>query len=207
MELTDTQEMRIVWGLQFVLAVLSVYGVVTLQLEVAVNAAIPLVVTFLPAVLRREYSFTMDAGLVLLLTVAVFLHALGSVSLYRNYSWYDEITHTVSAVFVAGIGYAVLATFERHSPDVDLPPEVRGVFILIFVLAFGVIWEVFEFSAVWLSRSIGVRSPVRVFGIDDIVMDMVFNLIGALLVALWGGRYFEDLVPLIRRLLRSDESG
>lgn len=203
--LTETQEMRAVRGLQFVLAALTVYGSATFQIEVAMNAAIPLGITFLPAVLRREYSYTMDAGLVLLLTVAVFLHAIGSLTLYRNYPWYDEITHTVSAILVAGIGYAILAALERHTGEIDLPSALRSVFILVFVLAFGVVWEVFEFTAVWLSRNIGVRSPVRVFGIEDIVTDMVFNAIGALIVAVWGSGYFDDLVPVLGRRLRSND--
>lgn len=30
--------------------------------------------------------------------------------------------------------------------EIDLPSEFRAVFIPVFVLAFGVIWEVFEFG-------------------------------------------------------------
>ena len=174
-----------------------------LQFELALNAGIPLLVTFLPAILRREYSYTMDAGLVLLLSVAVFLHAIGSLGLYVRYSWYDEITHTVSAVLVAGIGYATLTALERHSSEIDLPPKLRGVFILVFVLAFSVAWEVFEFGAVWISQLFGISSPVQVFGIDDIVTDMIFNVVGGIIVAVWGTKYFDDIVPFLGRLLRS----
>lgn len=143
----------------------------------------------------------MDVRLVLLISLAAFLHALGSLGLYVRYSWYDEITHTVSAVLVAGIGYAVLMALERHSEEITLTSKLRGVFILVFVLAFSVIWEVFEFGVVWISQIVGVTSPVRVFGIDDIVTDMVFNVVGAVLVAIWGTGYFEDFVPFIRRRL------
>lgn len=200
--LGDSYERILVRLLQLSLAAILIYGIVTVQLALALNAGVPLGVTFLPAVLRREYGYTMDLDLVLLITLAVFLHALGSLGLYVRYSWYDEVTHTVSAVLVAGIGYAVLTAFERHSKEIDLPSKLRGVFILVFVLAFSVIWEVFEFGAIWLSQLLGVTSPVQVFGIDDIVTDMVFNLIGAIFVALWGTGYFEDFVPFLRRRLR-----
>lgn len=202
LRLSKTQEIRIVRALQVALVGILGYGLITLQFELAVNAGLPLAVTFLPAVLRREYSYTMDAGLVLLITVAVFLHAFGSLGFYTRYSWYDEITHTVSAVLVAGIGYAVLTALEKHSSEIELTSNLRGVFILVFVLAFSVIWEVFEFGAVWLSQVVGVTSPIQVFGIDDIVTDMVFNVIGGVLVAVWGTGYFEDFVPFIRRRLR-----
>ena len=202
LRLSETQEIRIVRVLQVALAGILGYGLVTLQFELAVNAGLPLAVTFLPAVLRREYSYTMDAGLVMLITVAVFLHAFGSLGFYTRYSWYDEITHTVSAFLVAGIGYAALTALEKHSSEIELTSNLRGVFILVFVLAFSVIWEVFEFGAVWLSQVVGVTSPVQVFGIDDIVTDMVFNVVGGVLVAVWGTGYFEDFVPFIRRRLR-----
>lgn len=202
LQLSETQEYRLVRALQVALAVILGYGLVTLQFELAVNAGLPLAVTFLPALLRREYSYTMDAGLVLLITVAVFLHAFGSLGFYVWFSWYDEITHTVSAFLVAGIGYAVLTALEKHSSEIELTSNLRGVFILVFVLAFSVIWEVFEFGAVWVSQVLGVTSPVQVFGIDDIVTDMVFNVIGGVLVAVWGTGFFEDFVPFIRRRLR-----
>lgn len=201
--LSESQERLFARSLQLALASLVVYGLVTLQVSIAMNAGFPLAVTFLPALLRREYGYSMDAGLVLLITIAIFLHVLGSLGPYRWFSWYDEVTHTVSAILVAGIGYAVLRAFECHSAEIDVPSEFRAVFILVFVLAFGVIWEVFEFGAVWLSHVISVGSPVRVFGIDDIVTDMVFNTVGALIVAIWGAGYFVDFVPFLRRRIRS----
>ncbi|KYH24868.1 hypothetical protein HAPAU_32450 [Halalkalicoccus paucihalophilus] len=203
--LSKSQERFLAWSLQFALGGLVVYGLVTLHVAMAANAGLALAVTFLPAVLRREYGYSMDAGLVLLITIAVVLHVLGSLGPYRWFSWYDEVTHTVSAILVAGIGYAVLRAFECHSSEIDVPSKFRVVFILVFVLAFGVIWEVFEFGAVWLSQILGISSPVRVFGIDDIVTDMVFNTVGALIVAIWGTGYFADFVPFLRRWIRSND--
>lgn len=52
---------------------------------------------------------------------------------------------------------------------------------------------------------LGIGSPVRVFGIDDIVTDMVFNTLGALLVAIWGTGYFADFVPFLRRRISSSD--
>lgn len=201
--LSESGERRLVRALQLLLGGLVLYGVVTLQLGMGLSAGVALAVTALPALLRREYGYTMDAGLVLLITVAVVLHVIGALGPYRWYSWYDEVTHTVSAVLIAGIGYAVLVAFERHSDAVELPVAVRGVFIIVFVLAAGVIWEVLEFGIAELSRSLGVGSPLVVYGIDDIVTDMIFNTVGALIVAVWGSGYFDDFVPFVRRWLRS----
>lgn len=202
--LSDAQERLLARTLQFALLSLFIYGLVTLQWGMAANGGLALAVTLLPAVLRREYGYTMDAGLVLWITVAVMLNTIGSMGLYERFSWYDEVAHMVTATIVAGIGYAALRAFEYHTAEIDVPSEFRAVFIVVFVLASGVLWEVFEFGVPLLARSIGVRSPVTVYGIDDIVTDMMFNAVGAVIVVIWGTDYFGGLVGFFRRQLRSE---
>lgn len=197
--LSDTKERLLVRLLQFGLAGLAVYGLVTVRLGMAANGALALSVTLVPALLRREYDYTMNAGLVLWITLAIVLHVVGSLGLYSQFSWYDEITHTVSATVVAGIGYAVFRAFEQHSDAIDVPSEFRAVFIVVFVLAFGVGWELFEFGAVEVARVAGFDSPVTVYGVDDIVTDFVFNTVGAVLVALWGTEYTSGAVRFLGR--------
>jgi hypothetical protein len=185
---------------------LAVYGLVTVHLGMAMNGALTLAVTLLPAVVRREYGYRMDAGLVLWITLAVVLHVVGSLGLYVEFSWYDEITHALSASVVAGLGYTAFRSFELHSEEIDVPPAFRGLFIVVFVLAFGVVWEVFEFGAGGVSTLLGVDSPVVVYGIDDIVTDFIYNAVGAVVVALWGTGRFDGLVGLVTGRLGRRES-
>ncbi|WP_135304918.1 hypothetical protein [Haloarcula amylovorans] len=194
-------------GLQVALLLLAAGGVATGRLGITANAVLALGVTLLPAVLRREYGYVVDARLVLWITIAICLHSLGALGPYRWYPWYDEITHTVSGALVAGVGYATLRAFEEHSPDITVPDSFRGFFVVIFVLAFGVSWEVFEFTAVVLAQAIGTDAPVAVFGIEDIVTDMVANMAGGIVVALWGTRYFRGLAGFLRTRLDASCSG
>jgi hypothetical protein len=203
--LSDRQERLLVRLLQLGLGGLAVYGLVTVRLGMAANGALALSVTLVPALLRREYGYTMDAGLVLWIAIAIVLHVAGSLGLYSQFSWYDEITHTVSATVVAGVGYAAFRAFEQHSDAIDVPSAFRGVFIVVFVLAFGVGWELFEFGAVAVSQWLGFDSPVTVYGIDDIVTDFVFNGVGAILVVFWGTEYTHGAVGFLRR--RLDDHG
>lgn len=204
-ETSDRRKRLLIRVLQFALGVMAVGGVATGRLGITANAVPALIATFVPTVLRREYAYVMDARLVLWITVAVFLHALGAVGLYRWYPWYDEITHLVSGALVAGVGYATLRAFEEHSAEVTVTEAFRGLFVVVFVLAFGVVWEVFEFVAVVGGRAVGTGTPVRVFGIDDIVTDMLANAAGGVLIALWGSRYFGGLADFIRTRLASTE--
>jgi len=193
--LSDSQERLLVRTLQIGLAVLFAYGVVRAEMAIVAATGVALGVTLLPALLRLEYGYPLDAGLVLWITVAILLHLAGSLGLYAQYQWYDEVAHTVSATVIAGLGYAVFRAFELHSEDIDVPSEFRAVFIVVFVLAAGMFWEVFEFAFGGL---------VTVYGIDDIVTDMVFNAVGAVIVALWGTDYVNGLVGFFTDRLRSE---
>lgn len=196
LSLSDSQERALTRALQLLMVGLVGYGLVTTQFGVVARAGFALAVTLLPALLRREYGYSMDPGLALWITIALLLHTVGSIWLYVEYQWYDEITHTVSATIVAGLGYAAFRAFELHSTEIDVPPAFRSVFIVVFVLAVGVFWEVLEFA---LGGAV-----VTVYGIDDIVTDFVFNTVGAALVAAWGTGYVDDLVGFFRRRLRAD---
>lgn len=192
--LTDSQERRIVRSLQLALGAVLGYGIATGQFGIAGTAGIALGITLLPAWLRLEYGYSMDAGLVLWITAAVILHTVGSIWLYEQYQWYDEIAHTVSASVIAGLGYAAFRAFELHSEEMSVPQTFRSVFIVIFVLATGVFWEVLEFA---------LGGVITVYGIDDIVTDFVFNAVGAVIVAIWGTGYVSELVGFFGQRLRS----
>ncbi len=192
--LTEVRERLLVRGMQLALAGLLGYGLVAGHMGIVAAGVVALGATLLPAVLRREYGYSMDAGLVLWITVAVVLHAAGSIGLYERFSWYDNVAHAVSGTVVAGLGYASFRAIELHSDEIDVPGEFRVLFIVVFVLAAGVIWEVLEFA---------LGGLVTVYGVDDIVTDMVFNAVGAAVVAAWGTDYVSELVGFFRQRLRA----
>lgn len=191
---SDRRERLLARGLQSILVVLIVAGLVTANWGIVGSATIALTVTLLPAALRREYDYSMDPGLLLWITVAMMLHTGGILGLYEAFQWYDEIAHTTSATLVAGVGYASFRALELHTDDVDVPSEFRAVFIVIFVLAAGMFWEVVEYAA---------GDLITVYGVSDIVTDLVFNGVGAVVVALWGTGYFGGLVGFFGKRMRS----
>ena len=75
--LSDFRERLIVRALPLVLVGLIVFGVATIQTGMVVRVGIALGVTLLLALLRREYGYSMDAGPVLWITVAMILHVAG----------------------------------------------------------------------------------------------------------------------------------
>lgn len=189
----DATERRIAVVLQLFLFAVVCFGLVTLNVTVVITAGIALLVTLIPTVLAREFGYTLNPGLMLLLTLAVSIHTAGAMGLYERFVWFDSMAHTVSATVVASIGYASFRALEIHSEEIDVPARFRVLFILVFVLAIGVAWEVIEFA---------LGDLMTVYGINDIVTDMVFNLVGAVIVAVWGTTHLGGFVGFLVRRLR-----
>ncbi|ELZ01357.1 hypothetical protein [Natrialba asiatica] len=177
---------------------------------IVINTGVALVVTQLPSLLERDYGIPMDPRLTLWLTSAVFLHALGSVGLpgttttfYSQVWWWDHVTHALSSSLVAGVGYATVRALDEHSSGIHFPPRFVAIFILLFVLAFGVLWEVLEFAIALTADALGMNAVLTQYGLDDTMLDLIFNSIGAIIVALWGGAYLSDVTGAIRDRLDS----
>lgn len=192
-----------VWALQGLLLVFIVYGLFTLNIGLLVNAGVSLAVTFLPALLRREYRLPMDAGLTLWVTLAVFLHALGAVGAYSWFGWYDHLTHLLSASVVAGAGYASARALDIHDDELYIPPVFMAGFILIFVLAFGVLWEILEFGLSGLASLLGGDPILAQHGVTNTVLDLAFDTLGGVFVALFGATRLRGLAGTLARRLGS----
>ena len=112
------------------------------------------------------------------ITSAVFLHTLGSAWFYALIPWWDHLTHALSASLVAGAGYTTLRAIDLHSDQVEIPARFAFVFIFVVVLAFGVVWELFEFALDIVSAKTGISMPLAQHGLDDTVLDQMYNSVG-----------------------------
>lgn len=193
---------------------LVLFGLVFVGLErqsptIVLNALLGFGITFLPAILERDHKIPMNAGLTLWITAAAFLHAIGiigipgtSQGLYSAIPFYDHITHGLSASVVAGIGYATVRALDQHSDGIELPERFMFVFILVVVLAFGVLWEIVEFGVDVFTTRAGVEmSGFTQHGLNDTLLDLLFNTLGGVIVAIWGTAYLTDVVDAIQKRL------
>ncbi|MFB6109599.1 MAG: hypothetical protein ABEJ60_01840 [Halodesulfurarchaeum sp.] len=168
-------------------------GLYETDVSIVVNATLGLAITALPAVIERDLQLPMDAGLTLWITAAVFLHTLGAVglpgmetSVYQQIFWWDHLTHALSASIVAGAGYATVRAIQDRVEDVEFPPRIEFILIVILVVAFGVLWEVAEFALAELSRALGTEPVLTQYGIGDTMLDLVFDVVGAVIVGVAG---------------------
>ena len=202
--ISERRQRQLTRAMEIGLVGMFVLGLLQGNTTVIVNTLLALAVARLPGVLQRDYGIPMDAGLTLWITTAVFLHAFGGVGLpwtslspYQSLWWYDHVTHGLSASVVAAVGYATARALDVHSEDVSFPSEFMVVFIFLFVLAFGVLWEVIEFSVSSLSALVGSGTVLTQYGLEDTMLDLIFDTIGAAVVAVWGGARLGGVVDAI----------
>lgn len=186
------------------LVVLFFLGMERGSVGVMVNCAVGLLVIQLPPLLERDYGVPMDPALTLWITSAAFLHALGTVGIpgtgatfYRSVWWWDHMTHALSSSLVAGAGYATVRAIAEHSEDIYLPDRFMFVFILMFVMAFGVFWEVVEFAIAEIALATGAPRVLTQYSLGDTMKDLLFNLMGGVVVAVWGTAHLTDIVSAI----------
>ena len=192
------------YAMEVVMVGIFAIGVLTGSTGVIVNTGVGLLVTQLPALLERDYGIVLDPALTLWITTAVFLHAVGVIGLpwadanfYKSIWWWDHLTHALSSSIVAAIGYTTVRALDRHSEDIYVPPQFMFVFILMFVLAFGVLWEVLEFTITLAAEATGNATILTQFGLSDTMLDLVFDTIGAVVVAIWGTAHLTDIVGVV----------
>lgn len=185
---------RVERTLQVGIAAMLVWGLASVNVNVVVNATAALGVTLLPGVLERDPRVRLGAGLTALVALAAFLHVAGMFGLYEALFWWDHLTHTLSAVLVAATGYATVVALDEHSDVVSFPAEFTFVFVFLFTLALGVLWEVLEFAGREAAFVVGA-SPVLVqYGLEDTLLDLVFDAVGALLLSVFGAGELQGLV-------------
>lgn len=189
--------------MQVCLLIMMFVGIYFRDTHVVLNAILALGITFVPNVLTHKYYISLDPSLTLWITLAVFLDALGTLSFYETVARWDNLTHALSASVIAAAGYVMLRAIDIYTDELYIPHRFMFVFIIIFVLAAGVIWEILEFLTDEMAVKFGITAFLTQHGIDDTMRDMFFDLLGALVVASWGAAYLSDISYRIARRIES----
>lgn len=179
--------------MQAFLFMLMIAGIVLGDLATTINASTGFAITLIPYLITRKYDIPYDTGLTLWITLAVFLHLLGTFAFYDNIARWDSITHALSACVVAAAGYTLIRAIDIYVEEIYIPPGVLFLLILSFVLATGVIWEIIEFLSDEITTELGYSAILAQHGIHDTMTDFLFDLLGAIIAATWGTAYLSDI--------------
>ena len=89
----------------------------------------------------------------------------------------------MSASLVAALGFVTVVVLDKYVDSMYLPRPFLAVFIIMFTMAIGVIWELVEFAN---DQLIGSRLQ---YSLSDSMTDLLFDAFGGFVVAAAGTRY------------------
>ncbi len=144
----------------------------------------------IPIVLRWRDKITLPVWFIFLIFLALFLHALGVMQgYYDTLNWWDSVTHYFSSMMVAAISFIFIYLADWYLESVHIPPRLMPVIVVAVGCSFGVIWEIFEWSADTLFDT-GMQ-----YSLDDTMQDLLMDFLGALTMGVVGWIYLRQHSP------------
>jgi len=172
--------------MQAAMLAIALGGILTDHLTWVPAALISLIITEIPSILRRDLRLVLPAELNFWIILALFLHVWGGVSgFYDNVPGWDHITHALSASLIAALGFIVVLSVDQYVKSIFLPRRFLGLFIALFTMATGVLWELMEFS---LDSWTGSHMQ---YSLDDTMFDLFFDGVAGIAVAAVGAHYLS----------------
>lgn len=165
-------------------------GVLTANYTWLPASVLCLFVSVIPSILRRDLEIVLPFELNFWIVLALFLHVIGGFSgFYDNVPYWDHITHAMSASLIAALGFVVVVSVDKYVETIHLPRPFLVLFIIMFTMAFGVIWELMEFLN---DQIFGTRLQ---YDLDDTMVDMMFDAFGGFIVGIAGYHYLTNTTP------------
>ncbi|NKE38069.1 hypothetical protein GWG54_20200 [Natronococcus sp. JC468] len=173
-------------GLQLVIVTALVEGVRQRDPSVIVNGIVSLLFAAIPRYLENRYGARFHPWQRVWVSVAALVHTLGMLGPYDRIWWWDHLAHTLSGVVVAGAtDIAFQAEAEKGTRGNSLPKS-RPAVIAGVTLGFGILWEIFEYVIHAIGDRKGFEPLLVHYGRLDAIGDIIFDLLGAGLVVLFG---------------------
>lgn len=176
------------------------------DLAAAVNAIVSFIVATMPAafaflsptVLGRSVTFGPE--LPLWLAMAGLFHSYGMLGPYDSIWWWDYLTHTISAALVAALIYGGLVVVVGRQGPFEPLSGLVPVITVGFTLAAGIFWELIELVARAVGDYLDIEPVLVHYGRRDTALDLVFDLVGAIVVVLVDLRIFVPIADQFPRL-------
>ena len=147
--------------------------------------------SLIPTLVHRKMHIVVPWEITFLIALTLFLHIGGYSYLWYldHYPWYDKFAHLIASMTVAMLGFLVVLIMMRVSTGLQFERWQIFFFIVIFTLAFGAIWEIWEFTLDTLARAY-LTKPLQHSNTDTMI-DLITDLGGAIIVATLGTFYLK----------------
>ena len=193
-------ELTVALILQLGIALVAISALVRSQWLLALSGIVVLFLTFMPALLERQFNVALPVEFTLITCLFLFASfALGEAGdFYERFWWWDLGLHAISAMITGIIGFLSIYVFYM-THRIRVAPIYVAILTFGLAVAVGTLWEIFEFLVDWILGLNMQRS-----GLVDTMTDLMINAAGAILAAAMGFYYVRDGDSLLgRRVIRT----
>jgi hypothetical protein len=169
-------------GIRYAIVTVFVVGLRRRNPGAVVNAALAIAATYLPNIIEHRYDVSFRPWQRIYSSIAMLTHSVGMLGAYDEVRWWDHLTHTHSSTLLSGFVYA---TARRYGLDPRL-------WVLSVIVVVGSLWELMEFTIHTVADHFGLEPILVVYGKSDILLDFVFNLLGAIIVLVLGDDLLQN---------------
>jgi FlaA1/EpsC-like NDP-sugar epimerase len=146
----------------------------------ALAALAAFVVSFIPAIVRRNYKITMPWIFDFFIVVMLLVHLAGlQLGFYNTFWWWDNMAHLMGSAIVAALGFMVVYALQQ-SGTIHISIRMIAMFSFFFAIAIGAVWEIGEFTSDTLLHT------HNQFGNTDTMVDLINDSAAGLIVAVVG---------------------
>ena len=145
--------------------------------------------TFLPAIVRKNYRVFLPVEFDLISIIFIFFAVfLGEWhSYYTKFWWWDTLLHTSSGFLLGIVGFTLVYVLNAEK-KIHLKMKIGfvAIFAFAFALTLGTFWEIVEFI---LDNLLGFNMQQN--GLSDTMWDLIVDGLGALVVSVIGYLYHK----------------
>lgn len=182
-----------IWLAYFFMALIALNAgraLVRGEFNAMVTAFLMLGMTVIPFIVAKRMNFNLPWFVFFLVALALWIHTAGYVEGYYTtfYPYYDKMAHVVSGTAVAVLGFLGVIFVDKYM-KMNLTPVFIIFFTVIFGVALGAFWEMYEFL-VDLIFGGSLAGPMQ-NSLNDTMLDMMFVFAGSIIVAILGVFWFK----------------
>ena len=187
-----------------------------------------LLVLKLPSVLRMRFKVEVPALLSIVIVLFCFCAlVLGDgLDFYGKFPWWDSVLHGFSGVLLSMIAlwliHIIMADDDKH---IYFNKYFLALFLVMFSLGMGACWEIIEYTYDSISGtntqqfmasttgSIITPEDIPLCGhaaLGDTMTDLILDLVGSLLVAIFGIFYHDKAIEkydILIKMMKIDNEG
>lgn len=175
-----------------------------------------LAILTLPIVLRRRFMIQIPLMITVVCGLFGFVAMVmgDGLNFYGKYSWWDSVLHLFSGSVLAFVGlWIITIIFAKQDQLVLSNKFFLSLYVLIFGLSCGAVWEVCEYAydafcgtntqqfMATTTASITTAEDIPLCGHDalrDTMTDLIFDLVGSLFMSVYIFFRYDKLIAMYK---------